>query len=266
MNKFSDSIGRTFSRLTLVAFAERRGKSNYGLFLCSCGEEHVAEFSAVACGRTRSCGCLAGEASVLSGKRNATHGMSKTVEFAAWGKMLARCSNPRDNSFKYYGARGISVCARWREKFENFFEDMGPRPSSEHSLDRINVNGNYEPSNCRWATKSEQARNTRDTPWITLEGTRVRLQDAIDASGITRETVKSRMSRGASAHEALTKPVRRIARTRRGTTISHKGVTDTIKGWSSRCGIPYKTLLYRLDHWDSLEDILTKPLQKPPSQ
>jgi hypothetical protein len=87
-----------------------------------------------------------------------THGMSKTPEFRCWWHMLQRCSNPRNARFARYGGRGIRVCERWR-KFEDFFADMGPRPSAQHSIDRENNDGNYEPSNCRWATRSEQQNN-----------------------------------------------------------------------------------------------------------
>lgn len=96
----------------------------------------------------------------MSGCFAATHGMTKTPEYAAWMAMKMRCLNPRNAEFVRYGARGIAVCDRWIASFENFFEDIGPRPDG-HSLDRIDNDGNYEPGNCRWATITEQGRNKR---------------------------------------------------------------------------------------------------------
>lgn len=92
--------------------------------------------------------------------KNKKHGMSKSPEFTAWVNLRARCEKVNHPSYKDYGGRGIEVCERW-QKFENFFEDMGLRPSNEHSLDRTDNNGNYEPNNCRWATKKQQQANRR---------------------------------------------------------------------------------------------------------
>lgn len=125
--------------------------------VCECGTKKEIEAHAVKSGLVKSCGCLAVEkARVL----NFRHGGCGTPEYNSWTAMRQRCNNPNTNSYKNYGARGIKVCERWNT-FAQFFADMGQKPSERHSLDRINVYGDYEPSNCRWATPEEQARNQR---------------------------------------------------------------------------------------------------------
>jgi len=104
-----------------------------------------------------------------------THGMSRTPEYKIWSVMLQRCHNPNAQGYPYYGARGISVCERWRESFAEFIADVGRRPSAEHSLDRIENDGNYEPGNCRWATPKEQANNRRPIKLSALDVDHIRI-------------------------------------------------------------------------------------------
>lgn len=263
MNNLDDCIGMTFNRLTLVAFHEKRGRRKFAHFQCSCGNKYIGEFSSVACGRTKSCGCLSRETSSAQGRANAVHGMTKTPEYNVWGKMIARCTNHRDRSYPNYGGRGITVCDRWRV-FQNFFDDMGRRPSNKHSIERIDVDGNYEPANCVWATTHEQCRNKRNTVKHTLGDEQLILGDIAEKLGVSRETLVSRMARGMTAQEAVSKPVRRISRTRRNEQIEFQGVSDTAFGWSRRIGIPFKTLLYRLNCGWSVEKAMTAPVRKWP--
>lgn len=126
---------------------------------CSCGIDIVAWASSLVSGNTKSCGCLqrkrTSEASTTHGE-----GHTATAEYRCWTHIKTRCYNPRIKNFDCYGGRGITVCERWRDSFENFLADMGRRPSPNHSIDRYpNPDGNYEPSNCRWATRSQQEQN-----------------------------------------------------------------------------------------------------------
>jgi len=150
-------IGQRFGRLVALAYV---GVSRWNC-QCDCGAEKIVETHALHSGRTRSCGCLRIE--MLVG-RNATHGKAHVPEYKAWAGMIQRCYNPRQTAYQWYGARGVTVCDRWRTSFAEFLTDMGSRPSPAHSLDRIDNNGNYEPDNCRWATPRLQWENKRHCP------------------------------------------------------------------------------------------------------
>lgn len=151
-----DISGKRFGRLTAIKLFLVRGGKHIWIFRCDCGIEVTARKSHVLSGGTKSCGCLKREESV---KRFTTHGMTGATEYNIWMSMLARCNNPKHSAYKNYGGRGINVCRRW-SKFENFYADMGPRPKAR-TLDRIDNDGNYEPSNCRWTTWKQQASNRR---------------------------------------------------------------------------------------------------------
>ena len=128
-------------------------KKRFGLYKCFCGNEFVAQIAHIKSGNTSSCGCLIG-------KNKITHGLKGHRLYGTWNQMMYRCYNSNIKAYKYYGGRGITVCERWHS-IENFIEDMYPTYIEGLSLDRINVDGDYEPNNCRWVTKSIQARNTR---------------------------------------------------------------------------------------------------------
>jgi hypothetical protein len=143
-------MSERYGQLTLIRVLDRRERGGrVGLWRCDCGTEKEIPFVRVKGGSSKSCGCLI-----------RTHGATGTPEYVAWGAMRARCSATEGPDFNSYGARGIGVCARW-SSFANFLADMGPKPSSAHSLGRRDNDKGYEPSNCRWETPEQQQRNTR---------------------------------------------------------------------------------------------------------
>ena len=139
-----------------------------------------------------------------SGRFLRTHGLESSVEYRAWANAIYRCENESAQQWPEYGGRGIKVCSRWRASFEAFLMDMGTKPSPDHSLERIDVNGDYEPGNCRWASPKDQANNRRNTPRIAG----LSPMELSEISGLPYTTIKNRLRRGWSEDRILSQPRR----------------------------------------------------------
>jgi hypothetical protein len=204
-------VGRTFGRLTVLNECETRmiGKTIkrsrvFWKCQCKCGTSVFVESSHLKVGDTNSCGCIRKELGYARRK----HGRSHTIEHNTWQRMKQRCYNPNDRRFASYGGRGITVCDRWKNSFDHFLQDMGNSPSPRHSLDRLDNNGHYEPANCRWATNTEQCRNTRRNRLLTHRGKTQSVADWSDETGIPSIVIRTRIDKlGWGVHDALSVPV-----------------------------------------------------------
>lgn len=201
-----DLSGQQFGRLLAIKIVGQNihGKSLW-LCRCDCGKEAEVIASHLVSGNTSSCGCLQREV-----KPTRTHGLSGTAEYKVWQSMKRRCSNPKESGYHRYGGRGIRVCDRWVNSFVNFIQDMGNRPTNLHSIERIDNNGHYDPSNCKWALKSEQANNTRQNRFLEFQGIRLTLTQWADRVGLNRDCLRGRLDKGWSVEEALTTPTMRV--------------------------------------------------------
>jgi len=192
--------GKKFDRLlvTRLAASSKFKRSLRYLCICDCGNETIVDGRRLRSKHTRSCGCLAREKRIS--KTRSKHEMYYSDEYKTWTSIKIRCGWKKS---KYYGARGISVCDRWIKSFDAFYEDMGDKPSAKHTIDRIDVNGNYEPSNCKWATMKEQSVNRRNTKYITINGVKKCLMYWLTIYNVGEYLVRSRMRQGWDMNEEL---------------------------------------------------------------
>lgn len=175
-------IGDVFGFLTVVSEADRNARGIMWNCLCKCGNTKVLDTNSLRSGKTKSCGCYN---ALVAKQRMTSHGLTESAEYVTWTSMKTRCLNPNSTKYQDYGGRGITVCERWVNSFENFLADMGKRPSSRHSLDRYpDLNGNYEPLNCRWATTPQQGRNKRNNVMIETNGFNMPLSAWAELMGI----------------------------------------------------------------------------------
>lgn len=211
-----DLVGNRVGRLTVLSAGPvkrtRTGTRYFWNCRCDCGEEVTVDACCLRRESTRSCGCFARELHTKHGmavRDRFPDGRKEHPVYVIWSAIKARCFNPRHSSFSEYGGRGITMCIRWKQSFSAFHDDMGDRPTPKHTIERNDNSGNYEPGNCRWATRAEQNENTRQTRLLTYDGTTLSVGKWARRLGVDRKTITARLDRyGWSVERALSTPTR----------------------------------------------------------
>lgn len=206
MGRFIDLTGQQFGRLTVIKVQGKRNRDIMWECKCNCGNTHIVSRGDLRSGMVKSCGCLRKENSV---KMLISHGQADTRLYKIWLNMKRRCSSPKCQRYERYGARGILVCEEW-EAFENFYKwAMESGYSDELTIDRINIDKNYSPENCRWATRKEQQQNTSRTHWLEYKGEKHCLSEWAEIIGINYKALFQRLNRGWSVEKAFNTPLKK---------------------------------------------------------
>ena len=203
--KIKNIVGKKFGRWTVISMNEKRAMNNDTRWdcVCECGEERVVARGNLVSGRSKSCGCYNRDNHTKHGQyKGESHGVKPYGAFISWKDILHRCFNPKLKRYDDYGGRGITVCDRWAKSYDAFLEDMGPRPIGK-SIDRIDNNGDYEPGNCRWATRKQQNRNKRNNIYVQLGELNMIRADWIRLLGITVSKWEYRAKIGMSSKEIV---------------------------------------------------------------
>lgn len=208
-HRFRDLTGLVFGRLTAIKAIRVNARGCY-IWRCQCGCGVIVSVvgAHLSSGTTRSCGCLQRETILKIRRKHGESGYGRTVEYNTWLCMRSRCMIKTNKHYKNYGGRGIIVCKRWNN-FKNFLNDMGRRPSEKHSIDRENNDGNYCPSNCRWATNLQQSLNKRNNHIMSLNGKTMTASQWTAELGFKRGVIAGRRYHGWDDHRALTQPLKK---------------------------------------------------------
>ena len=245
--------GKKYSSLTAIKAVGVTAKSRnvIWLFHCECGNKCEIDGYSVRSGKSTSCQECGSKRTVAA---SITHGLTNTSEYSVWTDIKTRCYNKNRPEYNDYGGRGIFVCDRWlgKDGFSNFLSDMGKRPRNDLSIERVNNDKGYSPSNCVWATIYVQANNRRNNKKILFEGRWISPKIFSRLTGIRYNTVLARINAGKSGSDLF-------KRIQTEGSITYNGITDTYKGWSNRTGIKISTISMRLTKYKwPLEKALTK--------
>lgn len=243
-----DLTGQKYGRLTVIEKVGVRNKKAIWKCLCDCGKYSEVPTSHLRSGHTTSCGCYHAEISKIV---NTTHGKRKDKLYMVWSGMKKRCCNPNGPGYKNYGGRGISVCDEWKNDFQAFYDwAMANGYDEKLTIERKNVNGNYEPSNCEWIPMREQYYNRTDNVFITYNGETKVLKQWAKKFGISQDTIRRRLSKGIDIEHLFDKkaPV----------SITYNGETKTIVEWAKEKGMEYNTILKRYRRGLTPEQIFDK--------
>ena len=247
--------GQRFGRWTVIeqCGVDHRGEKLYRC-QCDCGNVGVVRSSSLRDGRSSSCGCFANE---LTSKRSKTHGMTNTRLFNIWSGMRSRCYSTTDYHYKWYGARGITMCDEWKNDFQTFYNwAISSGYDDGLSIDRIDNNGNYEPSNCRWTTHAEQMRNQGRNIMLTYNGKTLCAMDWSRETGLSDATIRWRKNKlGWSDEKTLTTPA--FVPETVSTTLTVNGETKTIQEWSKYSKISPNVIKHRIHSgWDATSAVM----------
>lgn len=201
-----DLTGETFHRWNVIAYAGRAPNRDFWVCRCECGTVSTVVGNALRCGRTKSCVCCRAEQQ----HTRTVHGMTRRFtkmppEYNSWRGMIQRCTNPKHQAYSDYGGRGITICDSWMS-FMNFYNDVGRRPTELHTISRIDNNGPYSPTNCRWELFSQQARNRRSNVLVTYQNETLCLCDMASKFGIKYSRLRSRLRNGMAIQQAIETP------------------------------------------------------------
>lgn len=199
MGSLRDLTKLRFGRLVVVERIGTKSSQPLWICICDCGKLHESASKPLVNGNTKSCGCLRRE---MVAEKNKTHGLSKLPEYSIWCDIKKRCENPKSANFKYYGERGIKLSESWQD-FKVFYSDMGPRPAPDYSVERLDVNKNYEKSNCVWIPLAEQARNKTNTVHVEVNGKKMILADLARMIGAYPARVSNKIKAGMSGDEVF---------------------------------------------------------------
>lgn len=208
-----DLTGQVFFDLTVLsATGERKFGNRVWECRCTCGKVVPAQANNLKTGNTKSCGCRNSRVITARNIARTKHGHAKTYKasptYRSWSGMISRCESPSSDQYKNYGARGIRVCARWRDSFKDFLADMGERPEGK-TIDRKNPDGDYSPDNCRWATAKEQCANKRNNVKLVLNGNNMTIAQWAEALGCGVTALHARLADGWSVEKTLSTPIKK---------------------------------------------------------
>lgn len=225
---------------------------------CDCGKEKVLQGKLIKSGNTKSCGCLRDE--LRSRERPHNSPKRRPAEYLSWCHIKTRCLNPKCPSYPDYGGRGITVCERWKNSFQDFFEDMGPRPSASHSIERNNNNGNYEPSNCRWASPKDQANNRRNSRIIEFQGKSQTAQQWSDELKIPHHIIHRKHALGWPINQICEYAAMRSAHNAahpKNRKYEFNGKSMTLQQWSISLGLSKNAVRHRIALGWTITDALS---------
>lgn len=264
MGKFKDITGQHFGRLTAIKYMGDRK----WLFRCDCGNEKIIRTYAVKSGRTQSCGCYMRE---RINEACTTHNMTGTKLYHIYASMKQRCFNENQAEYHRYGGRGITMCEEWLgkngfQKFSEWAYSTGYDENAERgecTIDRINNDGNYEPSNCRWITQKEQ-QNNKSEPQVVICGESHSMKEWSKITGLSITTIRGRMKEGWKEEEILSVPQERETRVihSKSQKITYNGETHTIVEWAKILGVSNNVLTERVRRGYTDEEIICMKLGK----